>query len=131
MGSGYVLHCSNCLFEQNVYLGVGMLYFSLENVVGQLHPSRRARVLDILTDHSVEKTDYWKALYRCEKCGRFYNRLYARIEYDDGKVYETRYKCPKCRRLLKEVPGDFDPTTVACPSCGESCLEVQGDILWD
>ena len=131
MGFGYALRCSNCLHQLDLLLGVGRRYFSLENVVDQLHPTRRARVLDILKNHKVGKTYYWMAIYQCEKCRRLYNRLYSRIEFDDDQVYETIYKCPKCRLPLKEVKDDFDLTKAPCPSCGELCLEPWGHINWD
>lgn len=131
MGSGYILLCPICAYELEILLGVGMLYSSLENVVDQLHPSCRGTVRDILKNHSVRKTDFWMALYRCEKCNRLYNRLYARIEYDEGQVYETLYKCPKCKLALNSVPDNFDLTTAPCPSCGKSRLEIRGHIDWD
>lgn len=48
-----------------------MLYYSLEKVITCLQHGERYRVLDILQNHDVHETDFYRTTYLCFKCKRF------------------------------------------------------------
>jgi hypothetical protein len=37
VGSGVTLHCPGCHYEIEVILGIGFMYYSLENVIGEMN----------------------------------------------------------------------------------------------
>jgi DNA-directed RNA polymerase subunit RPC12/RpoP len=49
--------------------------------------------------------NYGDEIYRCPKCGEFYERFFIHLDYDDGS-YEVEYKCTRCKNALK--PIDYD-----------------------
>ena len=89
MGSGVTLICPESSYKKSFGFGVGFAYSSLENVIDLVHHKRRPIIQDILDNHEVGGTQYEHALFACKKCGELYGRFYVRIEYDDGKVYES------------------------------------------
>ena len=131
MGSGIAVHCESCNYGKEFYLGVGMMYSSLENVVDCVDRWRRAEVLEILQNHKVEKCDYEHKLYGCAKCAGLYERFYVKIDYSDGKFYETDFICGKCKSRLVEVEDISAVNNRPCPKCSQKNLLVEETALWD
>lgn len=138
MGSGISILCQNCGYEKSFMLGIGMMYSSLENVIDLVHYTRRKRILDILQNHKVLKhEDIWDnplyehRLYRCIDCNQLYERFYVKIEYNDNKIYETKFKCSKCKNELKAVENEENVKKYPCPECGKKELHIHGELLWD
>lgn len=131
MGSGIIVHCESCEYEREFYLGLGMMYSSLENVIDCLDHWRRAEVLEILQNHKVEKREYEHKLYGCANCAGLYERFYVKIDYDSGKVYETDFKCGKCKSGLVEIEDISEVSNRPCPRCNQKNLRVEESILWD
>jgi DNA-directed RNA polymerase subunit RPC12/RpoP len=136
MGTGISIICQNCGYEKDFMLGIGMMYSSLEKVI-DLSPHRK-KILDILQNHIVIKDEfrwdnpfYEHRLYRCSSCNQLHERFYVKIEYDDKKVYETKFKCPKCKNELKAVEDEKDVKKHPCPECNNKKLFIQEMVLWD
>ncbi len=130
MGSGIEITCDNCGYQCDALLGIGMMYSDLRKLLHLFHFSRRSIIQQILDEHDVQDTHYEHKAYRCEKCGQFHERFYAKIEYDGNKTYETVFKCPKCRKKLEDV-GYKDIAVYPCPSCRKKTLTAQETISWD
>jgi DNA-directed RNA polymerase subunit RPC12/RpoP len=133
MGYGFELKCKECDYSQNFFLGIGMMYSELKNVVNQDNiKSKKLRnnILDIIDNHSVEKCSYSHQLYRCEKCGRLNRKFYVELHYDEGKVFKTEYNCVKCREPLKVVDTDY-VEEISCPQCCNKKLYRDMEMLWD
>ena len=138
MGSEIYVMCRNCGYEKRFILGIGMLYSSLEEVIDLVHYRRRKKILDILRNHKVIKDEYrWDnpfyehRLYRCFNCNRLYGKFYVKIEYDDNKVYETKFKCSKCKNELKAVEDEKNVKKYPCPECNKKEFSIQEMGLWD
>ena len=119
-------------------LGIGMMYSSLENVIDLVHYARRKKILDILQNHEVNKHEgiwgnpfYEHRLYRCIDCNQLYGRFYVKIEYNDNKSYETKFKCSKCKTKLKAVENERNVIKYPCPLCGRKELHIHRELLWD
>lgn len=103
-----------------------------------------AHIKELLADESaVIADDYGHGIYRCNKCGEFYERFYIRIEFDGGS-YEVSYKCPKCKVKLNQLlsddrneDDDWEEKSInidkyPCPKCGKHSLYEGGlMMLWD
>ena len=134
MGIGISVLCQNCGYEKKFTLGVGMLYSSLEKVIHLVPYRSREKVLDILRNHKVNKGEFRNPLYdhrlfRCLSCNQLHGRFYVKIEYDDNKVYETKFNCSKCKKELKAVENEEDVKNYPCPKCDKTDLSMQEDVL--
>jgi len=65
-------------------------------------------------------------LYFCEKCLTPHSRFWIRLEREDGEVFETVFKCPKCRSRM--IQGDLNFSKYACSLCGRKTLSAIGKI---
>jgi hypothetical protein len=131
MGSGIIVHCESCEYKKEFYLGLGMMYSSLENVIDCVDHWRRAEVLEILQNHKVEKRSYEHKLYGCMNCAGLYAKFYVKIDYNGGKVYETDFMCGKCKSGLVEIKDVREVENRPCPKCKQKTLCVEESILWD
>ena len=131
MGSGIIVRCESCEYYKEFYLGLGMMYSSLENVIDCVDHWRRAEVLEILQNHKVEKRAYEHKLYGCTNCAGLYARFYVKIDYDGGKVFETDFICVKCKSGLAEIEDISVVSNRPCPYCNQKSLSVEESILWD
>jgi hypothetical protein len=139
MGYTIRFHCPSCHYTFDAFLGIGMLFWSLRNVLSSLSPSRRKTVSKILDelgtdgDHGDENFFYENAVFRCPATGLYYNRFYVKIlSPDDGSVlYETRYRCPKSKVMMDLVMSDEEIKERPCPGCGDVGIEGEVSEMWD
>ena len=131
MGSGITISCESCDYDKTFYLGVGMMYSSLENVIKCVDRWRRAAVLEIIQNHEMGKCDYEHKLYGCANCKRLYERFYVKIDFDGGEVYETGFRCGNCRSNLVEIDDIMGMKNRPCPKCDIMTLRVEETVLWD
>jgi hypothetical protein len=135
VGHGLSTHCKRCGRQDTYTIGIGMAYYSLENVLNCLSPRNREKVKKILAEYKVDATEYEHRLYSCPTCLTLHNRFFVRMEYDGGKIFETSYRCGKCRRQLFPVKdnkrGEIDFGSFLCKSCGQPALEGGLSIMWD
>ena len=131
MGTGITVHCESCNYYREFYLGLGMMYPSLENVIDWVDQWRRTEVLEILQNHKVERRNYENKLYGCTNCAGLYERFYVKIDYDGGEVYETDFMCGRCKSRLVEIEEFGEVNNRPCPRCNQKTLSVEENILWD
>ena len=136
MGIGVAIHCSNCGYSDNFMLGVGMLWRSFDDVSCYLNNRDRQKILDILENHKANcpedeiYPDYENKLFRCDNCNCLLDAFYVKIMYDGKKLFETEFKCPKCKNKLKTINHER-VVKYPCPECGKTTLEIKDRILWD
>lgn len=130
MGSGIAIECDNCGYKFEAITGVGMMYSSLSKVLFAVHYKRRPFIEDILDHHDVDETEYEHRVYKCSGCGKFAGRFYVKILYDQGSVYESEFKCSKCKKELADV-SDEDLTKYQCPQCNNKSLMEFPMLMWD
>ncbi len=129
MGQGIITKCATCNDEKKYLLGVGMMYSSLKNVTGRIHSINRRKINEFSRNGAIIREQFEHRLYFCKKCLIPHSRFWIRLEREDGKVFETVFKCPQCRSRM--IPGDLDFTKYACSLCGMKTLTVIGEMLWD
>ena len=143
MGGSYEVSCKECDYTKRFMIGIGMMY-SPQNIVDldsefalltDLIRSKKtlAHIRELLNEKKAVLADgYGHKVYRCPKCGEFYERFCIRLNYEDGS-FEVEYKCPKCKTALKPFKGDIVLEKYPCPKCGRHSLYESKtvDILWD
>ena len=133
MGDSIRFSCNNCDYSAEFMLGVGMMYFSLENVLDSAVNSEMQRgiIRDILEHHKVDEVQYEHAVYRCSHCDALTEGFFVKILYDHISKYQITYHCPGCGRQMQHIKR---PQSIKgpCPSCHEKTLVVSpGGINWD
>jgi DNA-directed RNA polymerase subunit RPC12/RpoP len=133
MGYGFELRCRNCDYSQNFFLGIGMMYHPLKNVINTENiKNKRLRneLIEISENKSLVWSSYSHELYRCEKCDKLYRKFYIELHYDGDKIFRTDYSCVKCRKPLKKI-NDLETENIPCPQCHKKKLYRDNEMLWD
>ena len=167
MGIGVTVHCKACKYEKEFYLGVGMKQHSFEDIISLFPSSDRETIKKIKDNHNIREKDYWNALFICPHCNSLHERLYARFVCYESilgtsfqiitdkakKVFETKFDCKKCNKLLQiipkeqktdkdEVDDDSEDNQLGfnvkeelkkypCGKCGKKQLEAEETAMWD
>ncbi len=146
MGQSHDLRCSNCGYEINALLGIGMLY-SAENVFKGEKPLLTELVGDKEISDSVLKAvasgaeisdNYGHELYACPEDFYLFDKFYFKV----GEV-EPKYHCPYCDNYLQRVTfakGTAGKTQLKfvdqnkfwqCPRCGNAEMIEFKFCNWD
>ena len=137
MGFGLVTKCSACHDEREFFLYVGMCTPSIGHIIDNSHYRTREKIFDFLDKGEERSYNFSNKIFVCARCQVPHSRFWAKIEREDGKVFETEFKCPKCRSVMVAINDeDTDElideiTKYRCRKCGEKSLMYIGDILWD
>ena len=132
MGTGYTYQCKKCLKTGSLTIGAGMLWYDFENVKSALHWQFRRQLEEFEKVNGSSSKDYSLNLYTCPKCKTIHSKFWVRATSQDGKIFETIFKCPKCKRKLEEVDEEeFDNANYACQNCGQFELEYITESIWD
>ena len=129
MGDGFYTHCTNCDESDEYITGVGMLYGQLENVMPFITGKAMHTITDINNIFDIDSSDYEHKVLACPSCNTLHNRFYVKVEYGDGKVFETAFRCGKCRASLINAKHSIEHYN--CKKCGMKTLEKDGEMLWD
>ena len=132
MGYGFKIKCRSCDFEEEFFLGTGMMYYPLEKLIHEVVKDKRARgeILEILENYKVNEHNFGYELFRCEECDKLYRKFNVELNYDEGKIYKYDHKCTKCKKPLKVV-DEKEIEDEKCPKCHHNELVQEGWILWD
>jgi len=129
MGQSIETHCKHCGDTKQFTTGVGFMYSSLTNVIRFTSGNIRTKLQDIVTNHTITEADYEHRILSCPDCNTLHGRFYVRVGYDIDKVFETKFRCGKCRTSLTEL--DKPVEAYSCGKCGDQSLEEFPGICWD
>lgn len=129
MGSSIDTECKNCGDRESYLLGVGMDYADFSDVMSLIKGNTRKKLKDIVENYQNYGADYSHTLYACPKCNTLHNRFWVSVKYGKNKVYETSFRCGKCRTHLVKAKQPINSYT--CKKCGRRELEKAPGILWD
>jgi len=94
-------------------IGIGMMYspqnlIDFESEFALLpHLIRSKKSLTCIKELLIENNGviadgYGHKIYRCPKCGEFYERFFIHLDYDGG-CFEVEYKCTNCKAVLRPL----------------------------
>ena len=129
MGQSIDTHCQNCGESQQFTTGVGFMYSSLDQVIRFTSGNIKTKLQDIVSNHTISNSEYEHRVLVCPSCNTLHGRFYVRVDYDTGKVFETSFKCGKCRTGLVEMNKSIGE--YRCEKCGDKSLEEIPGICWD
>ena len=112
-------------------LGVGSLYGKLEHVVDTaVHRAYRPKIRELLAYSGDVTSEYEHRLFTCPRCNVLFARFYVKIFHDGKAVYESQFKCPKCRKVLA-FADEENVGAYCCKSCGARTLIGNPWMCWD
>ena len=129
MGGSISTYCKKCGDTQDFTTGVGFMYSSLEKVIRFTSSNIRTKLQDIVSSHSITNANYEHRVLACPNCNTLHERFYVRVQYDEGDVFETAFRCGKCRAGLVEL--DKPVEEYSCGKCGSRSLEEFPGMCWD
>jgi len=131
MGSGFSVECAICGWKRAFTLGIGMAYFSPAVVLAeQVHWKQRDKILALLNEGKPDDIEYSHQLYLCPKCSTLHQRFYINMRKEGLSIFETRFKCRKCRSELRES-SEEDVASSRCGRCGQQALTIGDLMMWD
>ena len=138
MGHGVNICCEACGASEELILGVGMLSGDPFGIVQSMADKRRRdRILDKLWSNQPASLSAENNLYMCEACGKPTSRKTITITRDNELVYESQFRCGKCRKKLTCVESEAEQKIIEailkgpCWECSEKDLAECAEILWD
>ena len=139
MGHGVDICCEACGASEELILGVGMLSGDPFGIVQSMADKRRRdRILDKLWSNQPASLSAENNLYVCEACGKPTSRQTITVTRDNELVYESQFRCGKCRKKLTCVESEAEDHTIEailkapCWERGKKALVHGGELpLWD
>jgi DNA-directed RNA polymerase subunit RPC12/RpoP len=129
MGQGITIECKSCKYRETFILGVGMGYFSLENVINLVSVNHKNEILNILHNENINDIDYQHKLFMCPHCHKLASRFDYLIQYNINKKLSPIFHCPECKTQMISVIEPIE--NIPCPECGEKSLTKSFSMLWD
>ena len=107
MGRSYSIRCKNCEYSKDFKVGVGFMYCpayvididSKPALLPDLIQSKKAisQITSLIKEKKAELADnYGHKIYRCSKCGEFFERFFIHLDYE-GVVLKLITNAPPAR----------------------------------
>jgi hypothetical protein len=129
MGGSISTHCRNCNETEQFTTGIGFCHSSLDKAIRCTSGNVKKRLQVIVSNHSITDADYEHRVLGCSNCNTLHERFWVRVKYDGDKIYETRFRCGKCRTGLVDMDKSIEE--YCCSNCGGQSLEEFPGINWD
>lgn len=132
MGQILTFKCKKCGYEANLWLGAGMTYNVLDNVISLFDEKTREKIKDAI---KATPGSFWyvrKEIGLCDKCGKMSAIAVFELTKQDGVIIQYKAKCP-CGAEVEILDSDKalrGEITISCPACGK-LLEVTCTGHWD
>jgi len=140
MGWGFSITCESCDYEENINLGIGMMFPCFEHLMEMLPSKKRKTIRQILKGRPTPgATMFSHELFFCPNCRSFHSRLdYTILCADDQtSITPPGFRCSHCRKKLEECSeeeadglrdriGEFP-----CPKCHGFNLKIESEWMWD
>lgn len=135
MGEAYMTICNSCGPQEHFHVGIGMQYYSLENVIDVIPRKTRDYIQKIIDGNEILNSKFYHGLYECPTCNTVFGRFYVKLKCADGQRFETKFRCPKCRGKLTEIDcshsAPLSKEDYTCKECGRKTLLSGSPVLWD
>lgn len=131
MGQGYKLTCDHCTYTEDIYIGIGFYYFSLESIASFVKDLALKQQIEHFQKDPATTFDAYKALYVCPSCNAVRNELFMKM-CSDTSQFVTIYTCKRCKDTLRLTPLEhLVPVHLSCPACEHGQLESTFFMDWD
>lgn len=132
MGRIVSFNCKKCGYEANLWIGAGMTYNSLDNVITLFDKKTQEMIKDAISKYPHGNWDIRKEIGICEKCGKISAVAVFNLTTDNKVTITYKAKCP-CGGEVEIVDAGKvldGQITLSCPHCQEA-LEAAVTGHWD
>ena len=96
MGQSYIIECPKCQYHsQDIMMGVGFLFGSVENILDTLEGHDKQQVQRLLNQNLIH-THYARgfSLYQCSDCHSLDNKVHLTLYNKEGELlFQTESYC--------------------------------------
>lgn len=131
MGIGFGVRCSNCFYQKEFLLGIGMHYPLFEECLERVHYKTRGKIKAVIGSQEVHRYSYEKDLIHCENCNNLYSRPMVTFTYGDNQTFTTSKRCSRCGSDGRIVEDYEEINGMRCSKCKEGNLSQSYHIMWD
>ena len=135
MGSGYEIICKKCSYAREVMVGVGMIQFSLEEIIKMQSKTEQIIIQEIISGkQNLIDEGEGESVFQCSKCAGVANKWHINLMQNNKTIYETKIVCYKCKIDMKLLPCDQEEDTIIgikCPKCKSDDVSVGLEMMWD
>lgn len=137
MGTGIGVSCKECDYEEELYIGYGMIshLIDIDALINESTGEELETLKNLRDNFSAKINGYvCNKLYECSKCMTLHSLEYYELILNNNQLYKKQNICPICNEPLKALPDDLeiDLKKYRCPKCGKKSLnEFLGVIMWD
>ena len=135
MGSGYEIICKKCSYARDVRVGVGMVQFSLEELITWQSKTEQIKIREIISGKkNLIDEGEGESVFQCSKCFGIANKWHINLMENNKTIYETRIVCYKCKIDMKLLPCDEEENTITgikCSKCKSDDVIVRNNMMWD
>jgi hypothetical protein len=141
MGGGFSTICSSCGDDQAYYLGQGFRYSSPFEMMDLFNGKAKQNFEKIVLYEEISSSTCINELYACQRCNTLHNRLYVKVEYGEGEVFETKFRCSECRQSINKTENSHNDYLLIkekiyehynCRKCGSKTLKQGLELpCWD
>ena len=121
MGQIIQIHCEQCGFEQNIFVGGGLLDCEWKTIVSALSEDGQ-RMLVAAANYGANQFSITRKLCVCNSCGTIY--ALPIVSYHLKGLHQELYGvCPQCGAADN---GEWNENEVlSCPDCGSEITQYQ------
>ncbi|KAF6628696.1 hypothetical protein H6F38_19435 [Paenibacillus sp. EKM208P] len=131
MGEAYKLDCDTCTYTENIFIGFGLAYMSLESVASFVKDAALKRCIEEFIGNPSTRYDAYNALYVCPACQAMRNELFIEMKSDSSQ-YRSSYACPRCTSVMEQKHIENNaPHHLSCPACEKGKLKAKFYMDWD
>ncbi|MDR1689527.1 MAG: hypothetical protein LBS21_13100 [Clostridiales bacterium] len=128
---GYIsqVSCDKCGYEEEFFLGSGMMYH-LPDFVKTLFSNETAAEIEKFKANSTNVSVVAEnVLALCETCGKLSVMHKAEFTAPSGETAEFKSVC-ECGQNFSELSGNYMQEGVLCPKC-KAKLRIEETGFWD
>lgn len=130
MGQVYEGKCPLCNYEQQFFLGGGMMSVNLEMSAGVLPEDEQAVLRQMKERQEIARFNVENFIVECPECHKITGKTIIEVAGKDGRRHIFGEHCDSCGKRLR-IHWNNTEEELKCPKCQEGILLFGEAGLWD
>lgn len=131
MGEAYKLECDTCSYNDNIFVGIGFAYISLESIATFVDDPALKRQIEAFMKDSSTTFDAYDAMHVCPGCKGIQSELFIEMKSETSQ-YSHVCRCKRCGAVMEQESIEHNvPVRLSCPDCSEGKLKATFYMDWD
>lgn len=132
MGILLNVNCSKCGYQEDVYIGAGISFNKLEDVLSQFDEVSQKEIKKLVSDNPGKEWNVTKNLTSCNTCKKITSVAVFSITDGNKNVVSviSRCKCSAIPKIEENEEVISGKKALFCPKC-KNTLKIQKMGNWD